>query len=55
MPRLRCLKCNKFFDSENKKTNKLCSRCKMANKGFDSSVDLSYMSKNYGHRLRKNQ
>lgn len=50
MPRLRCLKCHKFFNSEDKKTNRICSRCKIANKGFDSSIDLTYINKNGRHK-----
>lgn len=31
MQRLRCLKCNKFFDSTDKKKNKICLKCRLEN------------------------
>lgn len=32
MLRIACLKCAKFFDSKDKKTNRLCPHCKQENK-----------------------
>lgn len=48
--RIRCLKCNEFFETEDKKTNRLCSRCKTINKHFDSSVNLTYINRKGRHR-----
>lgn len=50
MPRIGCLKCDKFFNSANKKTNRVCSRCKRINNYFDSSINLAYTNRGGRHK-----
>lgn len=50
MQRIRCLKCDKFFDSEDKKINRVCTRCNKINNRFGSSLDLIYSSGNRRHK-----
>jgi phage FluMu protein Com len=53
MPRIRCLKCDKFFNSLNKKTNRICPQCKSINNHYDASVNLSYVNKDGRHKHTK--
>lgn len=50
MLRIKCLKCSKFFNSEDKKINRLCAQCKTANRHFDSSADLTSAHRSSRHR-----
>lgn len=50
MLRIRCLKCDKLFDSEDKKTNRVCIRCKKINNRFGPSLNLTYSSGNHRHK-----
>lgn len=36
--RIRCLRCRRFFNSENVRTNRICENCK-ANKDFDAPTE----------------